>query len=128
MKDKLNYIAKKYETVERLLEGMEEGDRKVVEQNVALGIEHLEVAIEYLLYYSRPIVKVGELNVQGDRFCLDELILEDGDELEFWDGTEWVRTDVVKYDGEYYLNCERLSVKKDKIQGRIREKVKNGSK
>lgn len=104
-----------------MIQCLDEQEKEVVINNMNLGFEHLSVALDYLVYYSRKVIKEGEINIKGNKFYLNDFELNGGDELEFYDGKEWLRTVVFEIGGEYYLDCRPLSVKRDRIKGRVRE-------
>lgn len=67
-------------------------------QEIMSEIDYIMESIEYI---NRPILKMGVVNLQNQKLCLNDFELKDGDTIEVLSQDEWQKVDIYKVRGEF---------------------------
>lgn len=67
-------------------------------QEIMSEIDYIVESIEYI---NRPILKMGVVNLQNQKICLNDFELKDGDTIEVLSKDEWQKVDIYKVRGEF---------------------------
>lgn len=87
-----------------------------------LGILDIASEIEDAIrYLNSKVIVEGVLRSSSGRLFVGEHQIEDSDNIEFILDGDWVKTDVNKVNGEYYIELYGKKLNKDELYARVRE-------
>lgn len=87
-----------------------------------LGVLDIATELEGVVkYLNGEIVTEGMLRASSGRLFIGEYQIEHYDNVEFILDGDWVRTDISKVNGEYYIDLYGKRLNKDEIYARIRK-------
>lgn len=87
-----------------------------------LGVLDIASELEGVVkYLNGEIVTEGMLHASSGRLFIDKYQIEYCDNVEFILDGDWVRTDISKVNGEYYIDLYGKRLNKDEIYARVRK-------